>query len=106
MLLINPEREYPRYIGDLKLEHEDWQIGDALPEGWVEVLPTEMPEYDYETESVDELVPTLVNGEYRQVWQKRDKTAEELQFLAYEAIKLKVYNRQPLTAEEAALLTE
>jgi hypothetical protein len=105
MLLINPQNEYPRYIGDLQLEHEDWQEGDVLPEGWSEVEMVEPPAYDYLTEIAFELPPVKKNGKFTQVWDKRLLTEEELSFFEIQRIRNKVALGQPLTAEEAALLT-
>jgi hypothetical protein len=105
MIFINPENEYPRFIGDLQLEHEDWQIGDALPEGWVEVLPSELPEHDSATETIEELAPVKRNGKFYQAFQKRNRTTEELNWLKREAIKAKIWSGEPLTAEEAEFLT-
>ena len=106
MLLINPENEYPRFIGDLQLEHPDWKQGDALPDGWSEVELTEQPDYDNDVEVVFEKQPVKRNGAFYQVWDKRDYTAEELLWLKRRAIKEKVLNNEPLTAEEAATLTQ
>lgn len=106
MLLINPENEYPRYIGDLQLEHEDWQEGDALPEGWSEVELTEPPVVNYATETAYEKQPVKRNGKFYQVWDKRNFTDEELALMRRRAITNKVLNGEPLTAEEAATLTQ
>lgn len=106
MLLIKSENEYPRYIGDLQIEHEGWQEGDALPDGWLEVQPTELPTFDSETECVVEKPPVKRDGKFHQVWEKRPFTAEELANIERERIKLKVLQNQPLTKEEAATLTK
>lgn len=47
MYLINPNNEYPRHIGDLQAEHPNWQPGQDLPDGWIEVLPGEPPTPNY-----------------------------------------------------------
>lgn len=106
MIFINPQNEYPRYIGDLQIEHEDWQEGDALPEGWSLVEPTEPPVVNYATETAYEKQPVKRNGKFYQVWDKRDFTDEELDYFKRRAIKEKVLNNEPLTAEEAATLTQ
>jgi hypothetical protein len=106
MLLINANNEYPRYIGDLQLEHEDWQEGDVLPTGWFEVEETEPPICDFEIETLVQLPPVKKNGKFVQVWDKRLLTQEELDYANLQRIKNKVALGQLLTAEEAALLTE
>ena len=47
MYLINPNNEYPRHIGDLQAAHPNWQPGQDLPEGWIEVLPGQTPSPTY-----------------------------------------------------------
>jgi hypothetical protein len=106
MYLINPQNEYPRFIGDLQLEHEDWQEGDVLPEGWFEVEQTAKPTFDATTEIIFEMEPAKKNGKFEQVWEKRLMTEEELFFSNRQKARDKVMAGEPLTAEEAALLTE
>jgi hypothetical protein len=105
MLLINSKNEYPRYIGDLQIEHEGWQEGDSLPDGWSQVEPTEPPTFNSETECIFEKQPVKRNGQFYQVWDKRNFTDDELATIERERIKFKVINNQSLTAEEAATLT-
>ena len=79
MLLINPENEYPKHIGDLKLAHPNWQEGDALPNGWQEVAyASEVPSRG-ENEVVYETEPTLINGKLTQTFAIRPMTAEEIE---------------------------
>lgn len=106
MLLINPDNEYPRFIGDLQLEHEDWQEGDALPDGWSKVEPTIPPVVNYATETAYEKHPEKRGSKFYQVWDKRNFTAEELDQLKRRAIKEKVLSNEPLTDEEAQYLTQ
>jgi hypothetical protein len=80
MYLINPQNKYPLFIGDLQLEHADWQEGDALPEGWFEVEQIERPTFNEATETVYEINPVKKNGKFIQVWEKRLMTEEELFF--------------------------
>lgn len=64
MLFINPEGKYPRHVGDLQIEHRDWQAGDELPEGWILVQPTPVntdPRLIFTEE-----FPELVDGVYYQ----------------------------------------
>lgn len=78
MQLINPQGEYPRHIGDLQLEHSNWQIGDPLPEGWVEVADATMPEPQAD-QIVYEDFPVEIDGVMTQNWQVRAMTAEEME---------------------------
>lgn len=79
MLLINPENEYPRHIGDLLNDHPDWKEGDALPEGWQEVAYAD----EYPTSDINQVVyetePTLIDGILTQTFAVRDMTAEEIE---------------------------
>ena len=77
MLLINPEGEYPRYIGDLLLANPDWQEGDILPEGWVQVQETALPSID-QNQAIEELSPELVDDIYIQKFAVRPLTQDEL----------------------------
>ena len=76
---INPQGEYPRYTGDIQIEHPEWQIGETLPEGWTMVVESDMPAYDYTTEIVESAEPALVDGVMTQQWAIRPLTAEELE---------------------------
>lgn len=79
MLLINPNNEYPRHIGDLKLEHPEWQEGDALPAGWQEVAYAAQLPSRGENEVIYETEPTLVKGKLTQTFAIRPMTAEEIE---------------------------
>ena len=76
-LFINSNNEYPRYIGDVLIEHPDFD-GVNLPEGWKTVEETERPTVE-ENEIVYEIEPKLVNGSYRQSWATRAVTEEEIE---------------------------
>lgn len=78
MLYINPQNEYPRHIGDIQLENPSWQLGDPLPVGWVEVVPTQSPDVPTD-QALIELAPEEINGVWTQVWSLRDLTPEELE---------------------------
>lgn len=54
MLFINPQNEYPRFYGDLQIEHPDWEPGAPIPEGWQLVAYTEPPQVG-ENETLEEL---------------------------------------------------
>lgn len=77
MLLINPDNEYPRHIGDLQLAYPDWQKGDALPEGWLEVQAIDNP-MPAEDEILYEDDPIEIDGVLSQNWKVRPMTAEEI----------------------------
>lgn len=80
MLLIDPQGNYPRYIGDLKSQNPDWSEGEALPENWKYVNYTTVPEFDASTHKLEELSPVLAeDGQYYQTWNIRELTAEELE---------------------------
>lgn len=77
MLLIDSTGNYPRFIGDLLLEHPSWKEGDALPDGWTEVTPVEIPNVP-ENHIFQENFPELIDGVYRQSWTVRPLTDAEL----------------------------
>lgn len=77
MIFINPQGEYPRYIGDLQIDHPSWVEGDALPSGWTEVTPTELPTPS-DTQRVVEVYPVEEGGVWVQAWELIDLTEEEI----------------------------
>jgi hypothetical protein len=88
MPYISPDNEYPRYPGDIQIEHPDWEIGDPTPEGWIfvnEVTPptTTSEQILYEGSPVEE------DGSWYQNWLTRDLTPEELE-----------HKNAPITAKE------
>jgi hypothetical protein len=76
-LFIDPNGNYPRFLGDIYLENPSWQVGDALPAGWIAVLETAIPELQ-EDEIFYEGPPTVIDGTVSQVWFTRSMTEEEL----------------------------
>jgi hypothetical protein len=87
MLFYNTKtQEYPRYVGDLQLL--GWNIGEPLPENWVEV-ENNSPAIDVATQTFTEELPELVDGRYVRKYQVRNFLPEEL-----------VELRQELTDEE------
>lgn len=61
---IDPQGNYPRHAGDVQLEVPGWnEETDALPEGWINVEPGNVPEIPEGHELV-ELAPKLVRGKY------------------------------------------
>lgn len=79
MLLINPENEYPRHIGDLKLANPNWKVGDELPAGWREVAYAADRPLAGEDEFIYETFPTEVDGVLTQTFAVRPMTAEEIE---------------------------
>jgi hypothetical protein len=75
---ISPTGEYPRHIGDIQIEHPNWQKGDDLPNGWNVVLDSEIP-----AKADDEIVvlgePVKKNGLWYQNWVIRKMTQAELE---------------------------
>lgn len=77
MNYISPDNEYPRHIGDVQLASPGWNLGDPLPEGWVQVELSERPVQE-DGKIVYEEFPVNVNGTMTQKWSVRDMTQEEL----------------------------
>ena len=77
-MYINPQNEYPRYVGDIMLENPSWEEGQALPTGWVEVSATERPAFS-STQKVVEVFPTEVDGNWVQTWEVVNLNEEELE---------------------------
>lgn len=78
MIFIDSENNYPRYVGDLLLEHPTFD-GTSIPEGWKVVTQTQPPTFS-DLEVLEEEFPTLVDGTYVQSWIVRPKTKEEIAF--------------------------
>lgn len=78
MFLINPQNEYPRYIGDLQISHPAWKIGDPLPAGWLEVADAEPP-ITTNNEVWEEQFPTEIEGVLKRNFIVRPLTAEEIE---------------------------
>lgn len=79
MILINPQGEYPRHLGDLKLEHPTWDEGEILPDGWIEVFSASnylQPGFD---EILYEIEPSMINGVLNQTLATRPMTSEEIE---------------------------
>lgn len=77
MLLITPEGQYPRHIGDLKLAHPEWEQGQPLPTGWQEVAYAQDLPSRGEYEIVYETEPSEIDGVLTQTFAVRAMTAEE-----------------------------
>jgi hypothetical protein len=76
--------EYPRHEGDIRLEYPEIaenQTGDTFPcpDTYMLVRSVQVPECNYEFQTVEELPPTQTDGAWTQQFLLRDLTAEELQ---------------------------
>jgi hypothetical protein len=76
-LFISPNNEYPRHIGDVKLQHPSYQEGTSLPVGWHPVTLIEQPEIGVD-EITEEMFPELTETGYVQKWNVRALTEEEI----------------------------
>lgn len=88
-IYIGPNGEYPRHIGDIKLEHPDCDENN-LPEGWKEVHPSTPPEVDNGFQ-LSELAPTEIDGVMYQTWTVIAHTPE---FLEAQEIHMKEIKEQ------------
>lgn len=43
MFFVSPNGDYPMYPVDVQAVSPDWQVGDALPEGWLQAVIKEKP---------------------------------------------------------------
>lgn len=77
MLYIDPNGNYPRYYGDIMSEHPDWQLEDALPEGWQLVADAPAPDYA-EDETFEDGEPAVIDGILTRTFVVRKLTQEEL----------------------------
>jgi hypothetical protein len=101
MYLNTETNEYPRFAGDLELL--GWEQGTPLPENWVEVEIADAPEHS-EQEVVYENAPTKVGDVWKQSWNVRALSDEELLEINKNRVRNKVIREESLTQEEANLL--
>ena len=78
MYLIDPNGNYPRFRGDLKIAVPSWRDGDALPNGWVEVQDSLPPQTEPD-EVYEEGPPAEVDGVLTRTWNVRPLTTEEIE---------------------------
>lgn len=69
---------YPRHPGDIKLIDPEWEDGNALPEGWEEVIPTPPPQIEHH-EIWEETYPVKIDNVWHRTFSVRDLTIEELE---------------------------
>lgn len=72
--------EYPRHQGDVRLEYPDMGETFVLPETYASVQSTEPPEYDFDTQRVEETPPILIDGVWTMQWRVREATQQEIDF--------------------------
>ncbi len=99
--------EYPRHEGDIRLEYPEIaenQTGDTFPcpDEYALVSPVQIPECDYEFQTVEELPPTQIDGAWTQQFLLRDLTTEELEERAKRIAELELLNSQQGTTDETA----
>lgn len=80
--------EYPRYIGDIQLEHPE-VTEQTIPQEWQSVVYTKPPVYAPATQVVYELAPIQQSGNWTVQWAVRDLTQEELDARAAFALGLR-----------------
>ncbi len=78
MIYQDSNGNYPRYYGDIQADFPEWNLGDALPEGWLEVQETTIPEIGVD-ETYELGTPELVNDVLTQTWIVRPMTVEEIE---------------------------
>lgn len=100
---ISPAGDYPRFMGDIQLQDPKWQEGQELPDGWIAVEDSALPEVK-ENQTLIENYPVEQDGKWVRNFTVRDLTADELAQAELEKVKGKVASNQPLTEAEAALL--
>tara|TARA_X000001036_G_C20657836_1_gene797732 strand:+ start:1497 stop:1886 length:390 start_codon:yes stop_codon:yes gene_type:complete len=62
MKFVDPDGTFPLYVGDVTRIKPDWQEGEALPEGWRQVVETSVPSDYHENTTKDTLNPEPVEG--------------------------------------------
>lgn len=77
MLLISPEGKYPSYYGEIQDSNPEWNLGDALPAGWIQVSEATPPELSENQVLVPEQ-PAEIDGVMTQQWSVRDLTENEI----------------------------
>ena len=82
MYLIDPAGNYPRHVGDVQADNPDWDETQPLPDGWIQVQDTDLPEIP-DGYTLTEKTPALdTDGIMRRVFGTRKLTKAELARLA------------------------
>jgi hypothetical protein len=71
--------EYPRYQGDIRLDHPEIGEEFVCPSTYASVQSISSPEFNIETQTSYQLPPVNIDGGWSMVWAVRDLTAEELE---------------------------
>jgi hypothetical protein len=74
---IDADNNYPRHDGDILAVEPDWEPGHPLPEGWQQVEPGVVPEFN-EEQYVQELAPIVVKGKLTRQFEVLSYTPEQL----------------------------
>jgi len=76
-IFIDPEGQYPRYIGDIQISNSSWEYGDPLPDGWIEVVDKSIPEQRPGYVLAEDF-PVLVSNQYTRSWKFIKKTENQI----------------------------
>ena len=87
MFINKITKEYPRFIGDLQLLYPDATL-DNLPNEWVLVEKTPRPE-NQDGKAIYESTPEEINGVWKQQWEIRNLTDEEVARIDEHNLKIK-----------------
>lgn len=82
MIYKSPEGIYPLFSGDVQLANPDWNIGDPMPKGWLQIEEIAPPDFDSYTEKLVWLEPIEINGVLTQQWGVEELSEEEKERLA------------------------
>ena len=93
--------EYPRYQGDIRLEHREIGLDFVCPDTYSVVEEVPAPQIDYSTHTAYELPPENIDGVWTRVWAVRELTAEEIQLMKEAADKQNPQRQQNLTVPGA-----
>lgn len=77
MRYVNPNNEYPRFQGDIKIAHPEWEPSQPLPTGWRKVKSVPRPLSESGMAVIEEF-PEEIKGELVQKFSTRPLTEQEL----------------------------
>lgn len=77
LIFIDPNGNYPRFVGDMIIENVGWAVGDPIPAGWTLVAETAPPTTS-SNQILEESFPEIIDGVYTQKWVVREKNEQEL----------------------------
>jgi hypothetical protein len=104
-IYFNTERnEYPRYIGDIQLEHPNFNEGDTLPQGWVFLEETDSPLVG-ENQYTKLTTPKYENDSYHMSWEIITLTDEEIKTVKINDLKFKM-NNSNLSLDEIQFIVD